>query len=110
LPMDRIVARLAGRRVCPGCKGTFHVTDLSSPETCPRCGGKLYQREDDLPEAVRVRKEAYHRSSEPLIKFYRQRGLLAGIAAEGTPQEIFQRTLHALALHHNNPGDSARNS
>jgi len=97
LPMDKIVERLAGRRVCASCKSVFHVTEeLSSPE----CGGKLYQREDDRPEAVRVRMKAYHLSTEPLIEFYRRRGLLLAISAEGTPHEIFQRTLDALALRH----------
>jgi formate dehydrogenase gamma subunit len=99
LPIDKIVERLAGRRVCSSCKGVFHMADqLSSPETCSQCGGKLYQREDDRPEAIRVRMEAYHRSTEPLIEFYRQRGLLQAVSAEGTPQEILQRTMDSLAL------------
>jgi adenylate kinase len=98
LPLDQIVERLAGRRVCAGCKGVFHVTgQQSSPETCSHCGGKLYQREDDRPEAIRVRMEAYRRSTEPLMAFYRQRGLLLTISAEGTPPEILQRTVAALA-------------
>ncbi len=97
LPLDEIVARLAGRRVCANCKGVFHVTDKSSAtEICPRCGGKLYQREDDRPEAIRVRMKAYHQSTEPLIEYYRQRGLLLAISAAGTPHDIFRRTLEAL--------------
>ena len=99
LPIDQIVERLAGRRVCASCKGISHVTDkLPSPGICPHCGGKLYQREDDRPEAVRVRMEAYHRSTEPLIEYYCQRGLLLTVSAEGTPAEILQRTVDALAL------------
>jgi adenylate kinase len=98
LPIEQIVERLAGRRVCASCKGTFHVTDLPSPETCPHCAGQLYQREDDRPAAIRVRMEAYHRSTEPLIDFYRQRGLLLAVSAEGTPSAIFQRTVDSLAL------------
>jgi formate dehydrogenase gamma subunit len=98
LPIEQIVERLAGRRVCASCKGTFHLTDLPSPETCPQCAGQIYQREDDRPEAIRVRMEAYHRSTEPLIGFYRQRGLLLAVSAEGTPSEVFQRTVDALAL------------
>lgn len=98
LPIDQIVERLAGRRICASCKGVSHVNDrLSSPETCLQCGGKLYQREDDHPEAVRVRMAAYHRSTEPLIQFYRLRGLLLAVSAQGTPSEIFQRTVDSLA-------------
>jgi formate dehydrogenase gamma subunit len=105
LPMDKIVERLAGRRVCSGCKGVFHGTDeLPSPEICPHCQGQLYQREDDRPEAIRVRMEAYHRSTEPLIEYYRRRNLLLTISAAGTPPEILQRTVDALALRpHDSP-------
>jgi adenylate kinase len=106
LPIDKIVERLAGRRVCSSCKGVFHVADkLPSPETCPHCGGKLIQREDDRPEAIRVRMEAYHRSTQPLIEYYRQRDLLLTISAEGTAPEILQRTVDALALR---PREKAR--
>jgi len=98
LPMEKIVERLAGRRVCSSCKGITHVSGkAAAPEVCPHCGGKLIQREDDRPEAVRVRMEAYHRSTSPLTEFYRQRGLLLTISAEGAPAEIFQRTKDALA-------------
>jgi formate dehydrogenase gamma subunit len=97
LPIDQIVERLAGRRICASCKGVAHVTDkLPAPDTCPHCGGKLYQREDDRPEAIRVRMEAYRRSTEPLIKYYRQRDLLLSVSAEGKPAEILQRTVDAL--------------
>jgi formate dehydrogenase gamma subunit len=97
LHIDKIVQRLAGRRVCAGCKAVFNVNDkLPLPGTCPHCGGRLYQREDDRPEAIRVRMETYHRSTEPLIEFYRQRGLLLTISADGTPAEILERTVAAL--------------
>ena len=98
LPIETIVERLAGRRICAGCKAVSHVNDkLATPGICPQCGGKLYQREDDRPEAIRVRMEAYHRSTEPLIEFYRKRGLLETISAEGAPAAIMQRTEEALA-------------
>ncbi len=100
LPIEQIVERLAGRRVCTDCKGTFHVTGLALPETCPHCGGCLVQREDDRPEAIQVRMEAYRRSTEPLIEFYRQCGLLLAVSADGTPLEIFQRTVNSLTQRH----------
>jgi len=98
LPIEKVVARLSGRRTCPGCKAVFHVTGRP-PRTegvCDHCGTKLQQREDDRPEAVRVRMEVYERSTKPLTDFYQQRGLLVTIEAEGTPEEIYQRTLTAL--------------
>jgi adenylate kinase len=98
LPIQEIVERLAGRRTCAGCKAVYHL--VHSPplkkDVCDRCGGALYQREDDRPESIRVRMNAYQESTLPLIQFYSQRGLLISIKADGAPPAIFQRTLAAL--------------
>ena len=94
LPLDKIVARLAGRRVCTRCKAVFHVATLP-PQVegiCDECGGALIQREDDRPESVHVRMQAYEQSTRPLIEYYQQRGLLVSISAEGSPEEIYRRT------------------
>jgi len=98
LPIENVVARLSGRRTCPGCKAVFHTTGRPPhiEGICDHCGQKLQQREDDRPEAVRVRMQAYEKSTKPLADFYQQRGLLVTIEAEGTPEEIYQRTLTAL--------------
>ncbi|MEI6782541.1 MAG: nucleoside monophosphate kinase [Verrucomicrobiota bacterium] len=98
LPLEQVVSRLSGRRTCPGCKAVFHI-DARPPkaaDVCDHCSGELYQREDDRPESIRVRMEAYERSTSPLAEFYRQRQLLLSISAEGSPEDIFRRTLEAL--------------
>lgn len=98
LDLEKIVARLSGRRTCAQCKAVFHV--ITRPPRvegiCDHCGGALVQREDDRPEAVRVRMETYQQSTAPLIGYYRRQGLLVPVLAEGTPEEIFARTLAAL--------------
>ena len=98
LPLERVVARLSGRRTCSGCKAVFHVTGRppTKPDVCDHCGGKLFQREDDRPEAIRVRMQAYEQSTAPLIDYYRRQGLLVSISAEGTPEEIYERSVAAL--------------
>jgi len=99
LPTDQIVARLSGRRTCPKCKAVFHV-DTRPPRvkgTCDHCGEELYQREDDRPESIRVRMAAYEKSTRPLIDFYQKRGVLVTVPAEGSPEEIYQRTRLALS-------------
>jgi adenylate kinase len=98
LPLDKIVARLGGRRTCSVCKAVFHV-DNRPPKVqglCDHCGAPLIQREDDRPESIQVRMEAYEKSTAPLIEFYRGRKLLVSIAAEGGPAAVFERTLKAL--------------
>jgi adenylate kinase len=98
LPIDQIVSRLSGRRTCGSCKAVYHVTTKPSKvaDVCDLCGGKLIVREDDRPEAIRVRMEAYEKSTAPLADYYRQRGLLVSIAAEGSPEDIYKRTAAAL--------------
>jgi adenylate kinase len=94
LPLEQIVARISGRRTCTQCKAVYHVS-TRPPKiagVCDHCGGTLFQREDDRPEAVKVRMEAYQKSTKPLIDYYRERGLLVTIPADGSPEEIYQRT------------------
>jgi adenylate kinase len=103
LPTEEIVARLSGRRTCPNCKAVFHVTGRPPrvEGVCDHCGAKLIQRDDDRPEAVRVRMDVYERSTKPLLDYYRQRDLLITIQAEGIPETICDRTLGALTEHLN---------
>ncbi len=98
LPVEEIVTRISGRRTCPNCKAVFHIRSRPPrvPGVCDNCGGKLVQREDDRPESVRVRLRAYQKSTAPLAEFYRRRKLLVPVSAEGSPEEVFQRSLQAL--------------
>ena len=98
LPLAEIVARLSGRRTCPGCRAVFHIS-ARPPRVagvCDHCGGSLYQRDDDRPDSIRTRMEVHEKSTKPLIDYYSQRGVLVTISAEGAPEDIYQRTLDAL--------------
>lgn len=94
LPAGQIISRISSRRVCANCQavydGSIHPPKVAA--VCDLCGGKLFQREEDQPELAKARLDAYHHSIRPLIDYYRQRGLLANIAADGSPEEIYQRT------------------
>ncbi|GAB4320118.1 MAG: adenylate kinase [Candidatus Sumerlaeia bacterium] len=93
-----VIERLSGRRTCLQCKTTFHLSG-KPPRTegvCDRCGGALYQREDDCPEAIAVRLRAYRDSAAPLEEYYERKGLLRRIDASGTPEEVFSRAMAAL--------------
>jgi adenylate kinase len=99
LPLEKVVARISGRRICTGCKAVYHMSTRPPgvAELCDRCGAELYQRDDDRSESVQVRMKTYETSTRPLIDFYEQRGLLLSVSAEGSPEEIYQRT-RLLAL------------
>jgi adenylate kinase len=98
LPVVEIISRLSGRQTCARCKSVFHARERPPKVVgvCDRCGGKLFEREDDRPESIKVRLVAYEQSTAPLIEFYQNLGLLLPIAARGTPEEICQRTLAML--------------
>jgi adenylate kinase len=99
LPAAEVIARLSGRRTCKQCRTAFHVTDRPPQREgiCDRCGGTLFQRDDDQPESIKVRLAAYDRLTAPLIEFYGKVGILLQVSASGTPEEICARTLTGLA-------------
>jgi adenylate kinase len=98
LPLTEIVDRLSGRRTCSKCKAVFHATARPPQKkgVCDLCGAPLIQREDDRPESIRVRMQAYEESTRPLADYYQQTGRLVSISAEGTPEAILERSLGAL--------------
>lgn len=75
VPMERIVARVGGRRACPDCGKAFHVSVYSRKE-CDACGGVLYQRDDDKEETIEYRLKVYAKNTAPLIAYYEQKGIL----------------------------------
>jgi adenylate kinase len=85
-----LVRRLTGRRVCRRCGTSFHLA--FAPPTrggvCDRCGGELYQREDDGEATVANRLRVYERQTAPLLDYYRARTLLQPIAAAGTVDAV----------------------
>jgi len=99
-PLERVVyfdvsepellRRLTGRRVCRACQTAFHL--VSAPPmkagVCDRCGGQLYQREDDSEATVRHRLGVYARQTAPLLDWYRGRGLLVSVPGEGPIETI----------------------
>ena len=80
-----LVARIAGRRVCPDCGATFNVATLPPKVegVCDVCGGALTIRKDDDPATVRHRLDIYAEQTFPLIDYYRARGLLHTVDATG---------------------------
>src|SRR5262245_7490511 len=87
LPVEEIVARLSGRRTCPECKAIYHLLTRPPQDegVCDLCQGQLLQREDDRPEAIRVRMLAYEESTRPLSHYYQRQGKLLRVQARGSP-------------------------
>ena len=78
MPDDIIQDRIAGRRTCPKCKAGYHVKNLPPKVEgiCDVCGTALTIRKDDNPDTVKDRLVVYHQQTEPLIAYYRDKGIL----------------------------------
>ncbi len=77
-----IVRRLSSRRICRTCGAIYNLISAPPrrPGVCDRCGGELYQREDDKPEVIRRRLEEYARLTRPVLEFYARKGILRTIS------------------------------
>jgi len=98
LEPEELIKRNTGRRVCPKDDTVYHIF-MNPPKkagVCDKCGTPLVIRADDREEVVRKRIETYEKQTAPLIKYYRDRGLLREVYASGLIEEIFLRTIEAL--------------
>jgi adenylate kinase len=95
---DEVIRRLSGRRTCRGCGKIWHV-EFDPPlheGVCDRCGGELFQREDDRAETVSERLRVYARDTAPLVDYYGAQGKLVGIDATGPVEDVTLRAIDAL--------------
>jgi len=95
---DVLIKRLSGRRTCKKCGNLHHVifNPPAQPGLCNRCGGDLYQREDDREEMIAGRLGVYEKQTAPLKEYYRKRGLLKEIDGVGSVEEVGKRVLRAV--------------
>lgn len=99
VPKAELVSRLSGRLVCRSCQTPYN-SKMSPPKKegkCDKCGGQIYQREDDKPEAVRKRLQVYVKETESLVEYYRSKGLLAEVNGGMSIEEVGKILLDALS-------------
>jgi adenylate kinase len=96
---EEVVKRLSGRRTCRKCGHIWHVEydPTKAGGICDRCGGDLFQRDDDRAETVRHRLDVYAEQTSPLVEFYFNRGQLVVVNAIGTVEDVTERATSALA-------------
>ena len=97
-----VIRRLSRRRMCRNCHSIFNLDGdhLSVSDVCPRCGGELYQREDDKEETVRNRVKVYNNLTAPVKSFYAKKHLLVAVNGAGEIQSIFENILKLLTQRH----------
>ncbi len=100
VPEEELLRRLSGRWLCGNCQSAYHE-EFSPPQTaeeCDRCGGELYQRADDRPNAVRTRIEVYLEETQPLIGYYSDAGILREVAGDAPIDEVGQALVAAVRI------------
>jgi|FLOH01.1.fsa_nt_gi adenylate kinase len=95
---ESIITRVSSRRVCMNCKADFNTIYIKPKVEgiCDKCEGKLITREDDKPEAVKVRLEAYTNQTAPLLDYYKTKGLLLSINGEQAIEKVFEDIVEIL--------------
>jgi adenylate kinase len=96
---DEVVRRLSGRRTCVKSGHVYHV-EFDPPKNegiCDQDGSRLIQRDDDKPETIRNRLAVYHQQTEPLIAFYKEKGLLRRFDGSRTPDDVHAHIRATLA-------------
>jgi adenylate kinase len=97
-PMDVLLARMVGRISCVNCKTVYHHL-FHPPATagqCDKCGSELVQRSDDKEETARNRLQVYMDQTEPLLKYYEDKGLLVTLDGNRDPQMVFTEVAREL--------------
>lgn len=96
IPLEKLIKRLTGRRICPNCAKSFHVDMLNGRTACDECNVNLVQRDDDHEEQVKARLVVYNNQTQPLIDYYKAKGVLVDIDADGKIEEISERVRQAI--------------
>ena len=99
VPLDKLMGRLTGRRVCKVCGASFHVLFNPPREegVCDACKGELYQRSDDNEESVGTRLRAYEEKTQPLIDYYENKGILVNINGDQEIKRVLEDIMKALS-------------
>lgn len=97
---DIIIRRLSGRRVCPECNANYHIDSYppARESICDNCSTRLIQREDDSEQTVVSRLKTYHVQTEPLIRYYRDKGIMIDANGRNRISDTTVEILKALGI------------
>lgn len=98
VPEDVLLQRMIGRRVCRACGATYHVTGIPTKVEgiCDKCGGEVYQRDDDKEETVLNRFKVYEEQTAPLIAYYEKAGNIARVDGTIGLDKVFDAIVDIL--------------
>ncbi|MBN1249842.1 MAG: adenylate kinase [Anaerolineae bacterium] len=99
VPEEELIARVTGRRLCRNCGASYHIKfkPPKQPGVCDKCGGELYQRDDDTEETARRRLEVYEAQTKPLIEYYDGKGVLVNVDGDQPIDKVTESLKAAIA-------------
>jgi adenylate kinase len=100
VPLEDLMKRLTGRRTCKGCGQMYNIFFKAPAKegVCDKCSGELFQRDDDKEATIKKRLEVYTAQTEPLIGYYKNKGIVKSVSGTGSIDEIFKKVTAALGL------------
>lgn len=95
---NELVKRLSSRRSCKNCGAPYNIQfkPPKVPDICDICGGELYHREDDKEAAIKNRINVYRKQTEPVLNYYKKKGILVDIDGEREIEEVMADVRKAL--------------
>ena len=100
VPFEDLMKRLTGRRTCKGCGQMYNIFFKAPAKegVCDKCSGELFQRDDDKEATIKKRLEVYTAQTEPLIGYYKNKGIVKAVSGTGSIDDIFKKVTEALGL------------
>jgi adenylate kinase len=100
VPFEDLMKRLTGRRTCKGCGQMYNIYFKAPAKegVCDKCSGELFQRDDDKEATIKKRLEVYTAQTEPLIGYYKNKGIVKSVSGTGSIDEIFKKVTEILGL------------
>lgn len=98
VPDDEVVKRLSGRRVCKGCNQGYHIffNPPTEQDKCSKCGGELYQRDDDKEDVIKARLKVYNEQTSSVKDYYKNKGILKAVSGIGTSDVITGNIINVI--------------
>jgi adenylate kinase len=96
--LNDLLKRLTGRRTCTSCQQMYNIY-FSPPKkegTCDKCGGQLFQRDDDKEATIKKRLEVYQQQTAPLIDYYSKKNIMKTVMGVGSIEDIFKKAVAAI--------------
>jgi adenylate kinase len=100
VPFEDLMKRLTGRRTCKACGQMYNIYFKAPAKEglCDKCGGELFQRDDDKEATIKKRLEVYNAQTAPLIDYYGKKGIVKSVSGTGSIDDIFKKVCEVLGL------------